>query len=54
MKIKMRETVTDGYKVWVLGRDRRFHYINSGRRAMHHVTTQKLKDILEGHFDTNS
>lgn len=54
MKIKVGETITDGYKVWVLGRDDRFHYINSGRRATHHVTTQKLKDILEEHFDTNS
>lgn len=41
------ETVTDGLKTYVLGRDHKYHYISSGGHANHHVSTETLEEMVK-------
>lgn len=46
LKIKTGETITDGYRTYVLGRDGRFHFVSHGNHANHHVSNELLKALV--------
>lgn len=48
MKIKVGETIGDGWQVYMLANDKKYHHINSGRRAAYIVSTAKMNNILKG------
>lgn len=41
--IKVGETVTDGWKTYVRGRDYQFHYIGSGNHANYFIADLEAK-----------
>lgn len=52
LKIKADETITDGYRTYVLGRDGEFHFVSHGNHANHRVSNELLKALVgEGNDD---
>lgn len=45
-KLKVGDTVTDGYKTYVKDRDGELHYVGSGNHAKYHVSRSELKKGL--------
>lgn len=44
--LEIGETVTDGWKTYVYGRDGEWHYIGSGNHADRHISTQELEELV--------
>ena len=45
-KLKVGDTVTDGYRTYVKDRDGELHYVGSGNHAKYHVSRSELKKEL--------
>lgn len=46
-KLKVGDTVSDGWKTVVLGRDNKFHYVTSGNHAKYHVMKGSLDEYIK-------
>ena len=44
--LKVGDTVTDGYRTYVVDRDLELHYVGSGNHAKYHVSQKELKKEL--------
>ena len=44
--LKVGDTVTDGYRTYVVDRDHELHYVGSGNHAKYHVSQKELKEEL--------
>lgn len=44
--LKVGDTVTDGYRTYVVDRDHELHYVDSGNHAKYHVSKKELKEAL--------
>lgn len=45
-KLRVGNTVTDGYKTYFKDRDGKMHYVGSGNHAKYHVSQSELKREL--------
>lgn len=47
LEIGVGETITDGYRTYVMGHDLNLHFVSYGSHATHHVSEDALKIILK-------
>lgn len=47
LEIGVGETVTDGYRTFVMRHDLNLHFVSYGNHATHHVSEEALKIILK-------
>lgn len=47
LDIGVGETITDGFKTYVMGHDLNLHFVSYGNHATHHVSEEVLKIILK-------
>lgn len=45
--LKVGDTVTDGYRTYVVDCDHELHYVGSGNHARYHVSKKELKEQLK-------
>lgn len=46
-KLKVGDTVIDGYRTYVVDRDLELHYVGSGNHAKYHVSQKELEEELQ-------
>ena len=47
LDIGVGETITDGFKTYVMGHDLNLHFVSYGNHATHHVSEDALKIVLK-------
>lgn len=47
LEIGVGETITDGYRTYVMGHDLNLHFVSYGNHATHHVSEESLNVILK-------